>query len=552
MAGESQRSGVGVEPADPEPRSRPSRVGSADRSAAPVADLERRPRPHATTGSARRGRAYTGRSAGRAARRRLDPRSSTPRTSTAASASAPPASRRARRSRLDLRAAPPRRRVPLDARQRRAARRRRRRRRSATSAAASTSTSARSSRSRSPSAPRQLRLAERRQGQFLAMLSHELRNPLAPIANAASVLRTLEQQQSDPGPPARDPRAPGRPPRPPDRGADRRHPRRPGPDLAGARAGRRSTASSRRRSRRATTSSTTGRPSPRGRRARRAPVRPRRPRPAGAGALAPDHQRGQVHASSRARSRSACGAPRRTVQISVKDRAQGIDPKFLPHAFELFAQQDQTLARTLGGLGVGLTLARRIAQLHGGDVEGFSEGPGRGSEFVLWLPLVEPEAAADAVDRRRAAPERELPRPDRRGQRRHAREPAPADGALGHRGQHRAQCRGSARDRRRSSGRRSSCATSACPAWMAFASSSALREHAGRHARRLRRGDRLCQRRRPAARAGRRLRLVLRQAAQPRQPRQPAALVPPRPPERPTRRRGCALSAPRRARPARC
>jgi CheY-like chemotaxis protein len=86
------------------------------------------------------------------------------------------------------------------------------------------------------------------------------------------------------------------------------------------------------------------------------------------------------------------------VQISVKDTGEGIDPQFLPHAFELFAQQDQTLARSLGGLGVGLTLARRIAQLHGGDVEGFSEGPGRGSEFVFWLPLVEPEAAVDEAD----------------------------------------------------------------------------------------------------------------------------------------------------------
>jgi CheY-like chemotaxis protein len=86
------------------------------------------------------------------------------------------------------------------------------------------------------------------------------------------------------------------------------------------------------------------------------------------------------------------------VQISVKDHGAGIDPKFLPHAFELFAQQDQTLARTLGGLGVGLTLARRIAQLHGGDVEGFSEGPGRGSEFVMWLPLIEPEATSDLLE----------------------------------------------------------------------------------------------------------------------------------------------------------
>jgi len=85
----------------------------------------------------------------------------------------------------------------------------------------------------------------------------------------------------------------------------------------------------------------------------------------------------------------------KTVHISVKDRGEGIDPKFLPHAFELFAQQDQSRARTLGGLGVGLTLARRIAQLHGGDVEGFSEGPGHGSEFVLWLPLLESDADDD-------------------------------------------------------------------------------------------------------------------------------------------------------------
>jgi len=85
------------------------------------------------------------------------------------------------------------------------------------------------------------------------------------------------------------------------------------------------------------------------------------------------------------------------VQVSVQDPGEGIDPAFLPHAFELFAQQDQTLARSLGGLGVGLTLARRIAQLHGGDLEGFSEGPGRGSEFVLWLPLIEDAASADAA-----------------------------------------------------------------------------------------------------------------------------------------------------------
>ena len=81
----------------------------------------------------------------------------------------------------------------------------------------------------------------------------------------------------------------------------------------------------------------------------------------------------------------------KTVQISVKDTGQGIAPDFLPHAFELFAQQDQTLARSLGGMGVGLTLARRIAQLHGGDVEGFSEGHRQGGG-------VHPLAAADRAE----------------------------------------------------------------------------------------------------------------------------------------------------------
>ena len=91
------------------------------------------------------------------------------------------------------------------------------------------------------------------------------------------------------------------------------------------------------------------------------------------------------------------------MQISVKDTGQGIAPDFLPHAFELFAQQDQTLARSLGGMGVGLTLARRIAQLHGGDVEGFSEGLGKGAEFVLWLPLLDEATAPTRPPPRRCA-----------------------------------------------------------------------------------------------------------------------------------------------------
>ena len=279
-----------------------------------------------------------------------------------------------------------------------------------------------------------LRLAERRQGQFLAMLSHELRNPLAPIANAASVLRTLEHS---------NPilvrlreileRQVARLGRLVEELIDV-DARRPGPDLAGARAGVD-------RERRpgggrgaATTSSppaaigsTSTSPTSACTSAATAAGWPRRSRNL---ITTPPSSR-----SSRARSRSACGAPAQTVQIAVKDHGRRAStPTFLPHAFELFAQQDQTLARTLGGLGVGLTLARRIAQLHGGDVEGFSEGPGRGGEFVLWLPLLDAGGGRRTSRRRRCRAERELPRPDRRGQRRRAREPAPADGALGQRG----------------------------------------------------------------------------------------------------------------------
>lgn len=77
----------------------------------------------------------------------------------------------------------------------------------------------------------------------------------------------------------------------------------------------------------------------------------------------------------------------RTLAIHVRDRGDGIAADFLPHVFELFAQQDQSLARVHGGLGIGLTIARRIVQLHGGEIEARSEGTGRGAEFVLRLPV---------------------------------------------------------------------------------------------------------------------------------------------------------------------
>ncbi|MDR6534849.1 response regulator [Variovorax soli] len=74
--------------------------------------------------------------------------------------------------------------------------------------------------------------------------------------------------------------------------------------------------------------------------------------------------------------------------LSVRDHGIGIDAALLPRIFDLFEQGERGLDRAQGGLGVGLTLARRLTEMHGGRIEAFSEGPDRGSEFRLRLPRV--------------------------------------------------------------------------------------------------------------------------------------------------------------------
>ena len=76
-----------------------------------------------------------------------------------------------------------------------------------------------------------------------------------------------------------------------------------------------------------------------------------------------------------------------SVRTSVKDPGRGISAAFLPRVFDLYAQEKRE-ARS--GLGIGLTLARRIAQYHGGELQAHSNGPGTGSEFVVTLPLATP------------------------------------------------------------------------------------------------------------------------------------------------------------------
>jgi signal transduction histidine kinase/ActR/RegA family two-component response regulator len=87
------------------------------------------------------------------------------------------------------------------------------------------------------------------------------------------------------------------------------------------------------------------------------------------------------------------------VIVSVKDSGIGIAAEMLPRVFEMFSQAERALVRSQGGLGIGLSLVKGLVELHGGSIEARSGGPGRGSEFVVRLPVPS------------VAPEREPGRP---------------------------------------------------------------------------------------------------------------------------------------------
>jgi PAS domain S-box-containing protein len=78
--------------------------------------------------------------------------------------------------------------------------------------------------------------------------------------------------------------------------------------------------------------------------------------------------------------------------FSVRDSGQGIAPEFLPHVFEIFRQADASSARRQGGMGIGLALVQQLADLHGGDVKAESEGIGKGASFTVRIPLYKPGA----------------------------------------------------------------------------------------------------------------------------------------------------------------
>jgi signal transduction histidine kinase len=88
------------------------------------------------------------------------------------------------------------------------------------------------------------------------------------------------------------------------------------------------------------------------------------------------------------------------VEIVVSDTGEGIDPAFLPYAFERFRQGDSSSTRRHGGLGLGLSLVRHLVESHGGTVTAASDGEGRGTTVTVQLPGYPARSAPEAVEKR--------------------------------------------------------------------------------------------------------------------------------------------------------
>ena len=252
------------------------------------------------------------------------------------------------------------------------------------------------------------READRRKDEFLAMLAHELQEPALGHQQRGPALREARDRggprlgegrraAAGEAPLAADRRPPGRLPhlsrqdRPPEGTAEplagRQHRRRgrpPAPGGAEARAERLAH--------------------------QRGPEARGRPLEARADPREPPDQRREVH---RRRGPIALTARHEgtDIVIRVRDTGMGISPELMPRIFDLFAQGDRTMARSEGGLGIGLTLVQKLAEMHGGTVTAASEGPGKGSEFTVRLPALEEPAA------RKPGPRGTLPRVARQSSR---------------------------------------------------------------------------------------------------------------------------------------
>ena len=137
--------------------------------------------------------------------------------------------------------------------------------------------------------------------------------------------------------------------------------------------------------------------------------------------------------------------------VSVRDDGSGMGPDLLARAFDLFVQETRAVDRAQGGLGIGLTMVRTLVKMHGGSVEAFSEGAGRGSELVVRLPLATAPPAALAAargERWRQDDDGPAARPGGRRQRRRRARARPVPGAVGSPGDdgpRRSRCAGGGR-----------------------------------------------------------------------------------------------------------
>ena len=247
---------------------------------------------------------------------------------------------------------------------------------------------------------REAEVANRAKDEFLAMLGHELRNPLAPIVTSLEVMA----RRDGPADGARAPhhRAPGRAPLAHGRRPARRLAHRLGQDRAAPRARR----PARRR-----------RPRARAHRAGAARAAAGRPRCMARDApvwVSGDAMRltqvvcnlltnaakfSRARPAHRDRARAATGDTRRAARRRRGRRHRG---RAAPRIFERFVQGEQALQRASGGLGLGLAIARNLVELHGGTIAVESAGMGHGSRFTVTLPIVE----ATASRRRRRRPRR--------------------------------------------------------------------------------------------------------------------------------------------------
>ncbi|RIL08035.1 MAG: hypothetical protein DCC71_00865 [Proteobacteria bacterium] len=256
-----------------------------------------------------------------------------------------------------------------------------------------------------------LRLADRRKDEFLAMLGHELRNPLAPIRNAVEIIRLV-------GP--KEPTLDGA------RDMIERqveHMARLVDDLLDVARVSRSMIQLQKGPLELATAVRhaveTSRPFVEARGHRLDVVLPREPLPVDGdfarlvqvvgnllhNAAKYTDRGGRIRISLE---RAGDGGAAEAV-LRVRDSGQGIDPAALGSVFDLFFQVDHQLDRADGGLGIGLSLVKSLVAMHGGRVEAHSEGRGRGSEFVVRLPCLPDEPQTQAAPKATAPPKTARP-----------------------------------------------------------------------------------------------------------------------------------------------